>query len=103
MSAQTAPVPTLTSVLGRTERPRRGDRAAAAGRGVRPDCARPRTVVHRPVGRSVGCQVVRPVSEPTWELTRRGLAVAMVVVALVTGSALVAVVSAFLSVSDLPL
>ena len=56
---------------------------------------------HVPVLRPVACQV--GVQESTWQLTQRGLVVAMALVATVLGSAVVTCVLAFLSVSNLPL
>ena len=51
--------------------------------------------------RPVACQV--GVEASSWQLTQRGMVVAMTVVATVLGSALVTCVLAFLSVSNLPL
>lgn len=77
-----------------------------APRASGPDCSRPRT--HRVPGSTSGasvasCRVVRRPAEPTWQLTRRGLAAAMSLVGLVTGSAVVTLVTAFLSVGNGPL
>lgn len=67
-----------------------------------PQVARPAlSPRHVPVLRPVACQV--RVQQPTWQLTQRGLVVAMALVATVLGSAVVTCVLAFLSVSNLPL
>jgi hypothetical protein len=67
-----------------------------------PDVARPALSPRHVVGlRPVGCQVT--VEQASWQLTQRGLVVAMSLVAAVLGSAVVTCVFAFLSVSNLPL
>lgn len=77
--------------------------ASIPARAGSPDRRRSReaTPVHR--GRAVGCRVDRACSEPGVRLTRRGMAVALSSVALVMGSAVATVITAFLSVSNLPL
>ena len=70
----------------------------------RPDCARPHDArFGAAAGLPAACRVHRPASEPTWELTRRGMAAAMAVVGAVMGSAAVTLVTSFLSVSNAPL
>jgi hypothetical protein len=67
-----------------------------------PLVARPSLSPRHVVGlRPVACQVT--VEQASWQLTQRGLVVAMSLVAGVLGSAVVTCVFAFLSVSNLPL
>jgi hypothetical protein len=67
-----------------------------------PQVARPALSPRHVAGlRPVACQV--GVEQPSWQLTQRGLVVAMTLVAAVLGSALVTCVLAFLSVSNVPL
>ncbi len=75
----------------------------AAPRSTAPDCSRPRLVRHQVRGSVTSCRVEPSSSEPAVRLTRRGVAVAMSTIGLVMGSAVVTVITAFLSVSNAPL
>ncbi len=74
-----------------------------APRSTAPDCSRPRDISYRSRASVASCQVDRPTTDPGLRLTPRGVLVAMSTVGVVMGSAVVAIVSSFLSVSNLPL
>lgn len=77
-------------------------RPATGRKPLGPDVARPALSPRHVVGlRPVACQVT--VEQASWQLTQRGLVVAMSLVATVLGSALVTCIVAFLTVSNLPL
>lgn len=89
---------TMTAATRSTTITRPVTRRKAAG----PQAARPGFPARHVVGmRPAACHV--GVEAPMWELTERGLMVALALVAGVVGSAVVTCIVAFMSVSALPL